>query len=65
MLQVNVMLKKLPEEEFGPEIGIREYSMLDNPSLPPEVNKCHDSCFFNHDYFLYLFTLFKLICLDS
>ncbi|KAK2408633.1 Nucleotide-diphospho-sugar transferase family protein [Trifolium repens] len=37
VFEVNVMLKKLPEEEFGPEIGIREYSMLDNPSLPPEV----------------------------
>lgn len=39
VFEVNVMLKKLPEEEFGPEIGIREYSMLDNPSLPPEVKK--------------------------
>ncbi|GAU39817.1 hypothetical protein TSUD_154740 [Trifolium subterraneum] len=37
VFEVNVMLKKLPEEEFGPEIGIREYSMLDNPSLPSEV----------------------------
>jgi len=58
------MLKKLPEEEFGPEIGIREYSMLDNPSLPLEVSKCHISCFFEHDsLFLNLFTWFQLFCL--
>lgn len=38
LLQVNVMLKQLPEEEFGPGIDIREYSLLDNPSLPSEVN---------------------------
>jgi hypothetical protein len=31
------MLKELPEEEFGPRIDIREYSILDNPSLPSEV----------------------------
>ncbi|MED6209157.1 hypothetical protein PIB30_052075 [Stylosanthes scabra] len=37
VFEVNVMLKKLPEEEFGPEIDIREYSILDNPSLPLEV----------------------------
>ncbi|KAL5172188.1 Arabinosyltransferase XEG113 [Glycine soja] len=36
---VNVMLKKLPEEEFGPQIDFREYSILDNPSLPSEVKK--------------------------
>lgn len=34
------MLKELPEEEFGPGIDIREYSILDNPSLPLEVNSC-------------------------
>ncbi|XP_004509491.1 arabinosyltransferase XEG113-like [Cicer arietinum] len=39
VFEVNVMLKKLPEEYFGPEIDIREYSILDNPSLPPEVKK--------------------------
>ncbi|MCI30298.1 hypothetical protein A2U01_0051507 [Trifolium medium] len=33
------MLKELPEEEFGPRIDIREYSILDNPSLPSEVKK--------------------------
>jgi len=31
------MLKELPEEEFGPGIGIREYSFLDNPLLPKQV----------------------------
>lgn len=40
LLQVDVMLKKLPGEEFGPDIDIREYSIFDNPSLPLEVNKC-------------------------
>jgi len=33
------MLKKLSEEEFGPQIDFREYSILDNPSLPSEVIK--------------------------
>lgn len=32
------MLKKLPEEDFGPGIDFREYSIFDNPSLPSEVN---------------------------
>ena len=32
------MVRKLPEAEFGPEIGIREYSFLDNPRLPTKVN---------------------------
>lgn len=41
LLQVNAMLKELPEEEFGPGIDIREYSILDNPILPSEVNKFH------------------------
>jgi len=35
------MLKELPEEEFGSGVDIREYSILDNPSLPSEVNKFH------------------------
>ncbi|KAK7250704.1 hypothetical protein RIF29_33306 [Crotalaria pallida] len=39
VFEVNVMLKKLPEEEFGPGIDIKEYSILDNPSLPAEVKK--------------------------
>jgi len=38
------MLKQLPEEEFGPGIDIREYSLLDNPSLPSEVNYMSFSC---------------------
>ncbi|KAK8471618.1 hypothetical protein PHAVU_003G278500 [Phaseolus vulgaris] len=37
VFEVNVMLKKLPEEEFGPQIDFREYSTLDNPSLPSEI----------------------------
>ncbi|XP_027345551.1 arabinosyltransferase XEG113-like [Abrus precatorius] len=39
VFEINVMLEKLPEEEFGPEIDIREYSILDNPSLPSEVTR--------------------------
>lgn len=39
VFEVNVMLKKLPEEEFGPQIDIREYSIFDNPSMPSEVKK--------------------------
>ncbi|XP_054810602.1 arabinosyltransferase XEG113-like isoform X2 [Prosopis cineraria] len=39
VFEVNAMLKELPEEEFGPGINIREYSILENPSLPEEVKK--------------------------
>ncbi|OAY24261.1 arabinosyltransferase XEG113 isoform X1 [Manihot esculenta] len=39
VFEVNVMLKQLPEEEFGPGISIREYSFLDNPSLPKQVKE--------------------------
>lgn len=39
VFEVNVMLKELPEEEFGPQIGIREYSFLNNPLLPTEVKE--------------------------
>ncbi|CAJ1941993.1 unnamed protein product [Sphenostylis stenocarpa] len=39
VFEVNVMLKKLPEEEFGPQIDFREYSILDNPSMPSEIKK--------------------------
>ncbi|KAJ1396827.1 Tetratricopeptide-like helical domain superfamily [Sesbania bispinosa] len=39
VFEVNVMLKELPVEEFGSGIDIREYSILDNPSLPSEVKK--------------------------
>lgn len=31
------MLKDMPENEFGPPIRIREYSLLDNPLMPKEV----------------------------
>lgn len=33
------MLKDLPVEEFGPAINIREYSFLNNPLLPQQVNE--------------------------
>lgn len=36
--QINVMLKDLPENEFGPQIEFREYSFLQNPSLPKHVS---------------------------
>lgn len=36
-LQVNVMLREQPEEEFGPGISFREYSLFDNPLMPQEV----------------------------
>ncbi|GLT91371.1 hypothetical protein SLE2022_092620 [Rubroshorea leprosula] len=47
MFEVNVMLKDLPAEEFGPAINIREYSFLDNPSLPKQVK---DSWLDVHSY---------------
>ncbi|XP_059639980.1 arabinosyltransferase XEG113 [Cornus florida] len=37
VFEVNVMLKELPIEEFGPGINFREYSFFDNPSVPREV----------------------------
>ncbi|KAF3454207.1 hypothetical protein FNV43_RR04654 [Rhamnella rubrinervis] len=36
VFEVNVMLKEM-SEEYGPHINIREYSFLDNPSIPKEV----------------------------
>lgn len=36
--QVNRMVADLEEREFGPPIGIREYSFLDNPLLDNKVN---------------------------
>ncbi|XP_042949213.1 arabinosyltransferase XEG113-like isoform X2 [Carya illinoinensis] len=39
VFEVNIMLKELPEEEFGPGIDIREYSFLDNPSVPEKVRE--------------------------
>lgn len=33
------MLKDLAVEEFGPAINIREYSFLNNPLLPQQVNE--------------------------
>lgn len=43
------MLKDLPKEEFGPHIDFREYSFLENPSLPKEV--------ISSDLLLYIFHL--------
>lgn len=66
LLQVNVMLKELPEEEFGPGIDIREYSILDNPYLPSEVNTINVNSIYilNHELsFLYL--LSGNLCLGS
>ncbi|PKI76521.1 hypothetical protein CRG98_003072 [Punica granatum] len=37
VFEINIMLKELPEDEFGPRIGIREYSFLDNPLMPKQV----------------------------
>lgn len=37
VFEVNLMLKEFPEEEVGPSINIREYSFLDNPSMPKQV----------------------------
>uniref|UniRef100_A0A5B7C3B3 Nucleotide-diphospho-sugar transferase domain-containing protein n=1 Tax=Davidia involucrata TaxID=16924 RepID=A0A5B7C3B3_DAVIN len=39
VFEVNVMLKELPVEEFGPGINLREYSFFDNPSMPREVKE--------------------------
>lgn len=39
VFEVNIMLKELPLEEFGPGINIREYSFLENPSVPKEVKE--------------------------
>ncbi|KAL8150611.1 hypothetical protein V2J09_020419 [Rumex salicifolius] len=39
VFEIDVMLQKLPEEKYGPQIDIREYSFLDNPSLPQELKE--------------------------
>ncbi|KAM3322611.1 arabinosyltransferase [Capsicum chacoense] len=39
VFEVNVMLKEMSDEEFGPGISIREYSLFENPSMPQEVKK--------------------------
>ncbi|XP_056173867.1 arabinosyltransferase XEG113 isoform X2 [Syzygium oleosum] len=39
VFEVNVMLKEMPEDEFGPGINIREYSLLDNTLMPKEVKE--------------------------
>ena len=49
--QINVMLKDLPEREFGPQIEFREYSFLQNPSLPKHVSfLCLISIYDNIDW---------------
>ncbi|XP_072962573.1 arabinosyltransferase XEG113 [Typha angustifolia] len=37
--EVNVMLKNLPEAEYGSRIDFREYSFLQNPSVPKQVKE--------------------------
>lgn len=39
VFEVNTMLAKLPEAEFGQMIEFREYSFLENPSLPKKVKE--------------------------
>lgn len=39
VFEINVMLKEMANEEFGPGINIREYSLFENPSMPQEVKK--------------------------
>ncbi|XP_022976726.1 arabinosyltransferase XEG113-like [Cucurbita maxima] len=39
VFEINVMLKELSMEEFGPGINFREYSFLDNPLLPKQVKE--------------------------
>ncbi|KAJ9549635.1 hypothetical protein OSB04_022178 [Centaurea solstitialis] len=39
VFEVHTMLKALPEEEFGPGIDIREYSLFDNPLMPAQVKE--------------------------
>lgn len=39
IFEVNVMLKELSKEEFGPGINIREYSFFDNPRMPKQVKE--------------------------
>ncbi|XP_031106619.1 arabinosyltransferase XEG113-like isoform X1 [Ipomoea triloba] len=39
VFEVNVMLREQPEEEFGPGISFREYSLFDNPLMPQEVKE--------------------------
>ncbi|KAF8412902.1 hypothetical protein HHK36_000874 [Tetracentron sinense] len=39
VFEVNVMLRKLPEEEFGSGIDFREYSFFENTLLPKQVKE--------------------------
>ncbi|GAB4853800.1 hypothetical protein Ancab_017994 [Ancistrocladus abbreviatus] len=37
VFRVDVVMKELPEEKFGPRINFREYSFFENPSVPQQV----------------------------
>ncbi|KAG9139979.1 hypothetical protein Leryth_010505 [Lithospermum erythrorhizon] len=37
VFEVHVMLSNMEESEFGPAINIREYSLFENPAMPPQV----------------------------
>lgn len=39
VFEVNIMLKDMPENEFGPPIRIREYSLFDHSLMPKEVKE--------------------------
>ncbi|XP_062215246.1 arabinosyltransferase XEG113-like isoform X2 [Phragmites australis] len=39
VFEVQVMLKDLPKEEFGPYIDFREYSFFENPSFPKQAKE--------------------------
>ncbi|KAJ8490237.1 hypothetical protein OPV22_011958 [Ensete ventricosum] len=39
LFEIHTMLHSLSEEEFGPQIHFREYSFLQNPSVPKQVKE--------------------------
>lgn len=39
VFEINVMLRDLPEIEFGPQIEFREYSIFENPYMPAQVKE--------------------------
>lgn len=58
LIQVNTMLAKLPEAEFGQMIEFREYSFLENPSLPKKV--LHHSRTVSHFFWRFYCFLMKI-----
>ena len=64
------MLKDLPVEEFGPDINIREYSFLENPYMPQEVNASNleqnnvHSVLYWHPHLLYRWKIHGLMCIS-